>query len=543
VEILFLGSGSGKRVPVNYHHDRVCLEARKPGAKESRTQSSIIISESNAFLLFDVTEDFLEQAKREKLDPNELTAVFATDGHEESIGGLGFLDGRLNKKIKFYSSVKVIERVKERFKNLKNIEPEIIEDEKIFKINKISVTPFETQYSVQKGHSTFSYQIKTKGIKVAYSKNSGNISENKEHYYKENDCLIINENAQKTEWLAGLGNKITIITGIGHGTLLHQEMEENIKNEYKKFRTKEVIQVGNDGLRLALGSEQRSDTREVLIEAKKALDEDSGEALIPERIAEQKIRWATYEIPPFGKLIWEGKKTLIAKNVSLARHIKESLLLCSGEYIYGIVTLEKGIEVDLEKFKELESKHFVSDGLRKKMWHDNDKLYIYEFQFEKFDKIRKFKKVKGFQNFINATKIKFVGKDLGMEDWIAGFALLPDEFLKGYIEKLTPEALSGLSRMDLICFHARGHYLWGKKDEKIFNEESLVNTHYLTVQEFERREPLLKHEVHNDLDRASEAFGKKMVDKNTSEINIYGKTLTRIFTEEGTWSLEELEEK
>lgn len=236
MEVIFLGTGQKERIPKNYHHDRVCLAARKPGAKENRTQSSVLISVNNKKILFDCTEDFLEQIEREKFDPNKLVAIFATDGHEESIGGLGFLDGRLNRKIKFYSSVKAIERVKERFKNLKNIEPEIIEDEKTIEIDKILVTPFKISSFIQERHSALAYQVKGKNTKIVYSKNTADVSEDKKHYYEKNDYLIIGGAYPTPDWLANLGNKNTIFTWIGHGLQLHSEMEESIKNEYKNFK-------------------------------------------------------------------------------------------------------------------------------------------------------------------------------------------------------------------------------------------------------------------------------------------------------------------
>lgn len=553
MRILFLGTGQRERVPLPYHKDRICTEARKPGTKENRTQSSIIISENNTFLLFDVTEHFLEQIKRESIDLNSLTAIFATDSHEESIGGLHFLDKQLNKVVKFYSSVKVAERVKQRFGDLKNIEIKGLEDEKTIKIGKISVTPFEVSSSIQKRHPAFAYEIRCKKVKVVYSKNSADVPEDKRHYYGQNDCLILGGAIQDAIWFANLGNKLEIFTWIGHGDFLHKEMEKEVKKKYKKLQAKSEVKMAHDGLEVTLGSKQRPSTRGKLMKAGKALDEDSGRALIPEKIARKKIKWAMYEVPPFGKLIWEGKKTLIVRDVKLAKHIKEPLLLCSGEYAYGVVVLEQGIEIDLKKFEELRGKHFVSDGLRKNLWPNSKNLYIYDFLFEKIDNIIKFKKVKGFTDFIEISKIEFVQKELDLKDWVANFTLLPDEFLKIYIEKLTSEALSKISREELICFHIRQHYLWGRKFEGIFWNESLAKAHCLTIQEFEKRKPSLKHEAQDSLDKISKTLEKEIADKNTNansvisditderknvaKIGIYGRIFFKVFDEEGNWKL------
>jgi len=288
-----------------------------------------------------------------------------------------------------------------------------------------------------------------------------------------------------------------------------------------------------DGLKIELGSEERPEVKEALLEVKEILDEESGEALIPEKIAKEKIEWALYQLPPFGKMIWEGKKTLIVKNVKLAKHIKEPLLLCSGEYAYGVVVLEMPIEIDLEEFKKLEDKHCISEKLRQQLWPEDKKLYAYDFKFERLEKIMKFKKVKGFQSFIRASKIKFIKEGLDLEDWILNYELIPDEIQETRIKGITAEELSKLSRRELIFLHARLHQLWGKffaeKKEEKLSRETLVNTHFFVIQEFKRREPPINHNIHDELDRLSEALEKEKLKKEAFRIELIEKGLSENF--------------
>jgi len=260
MQLIFLGSGPSERIPRMYHKDSVCIAARKKGAKENRTQSSIVISADNIFLLFDCTDDFLEQIEREKFDPNKLTAVIISHAHEDACAGLKLLDKRLTKKIKFYSSVKAIERIKERFKNLENLEQAEIEDEKRFQIGPFEIKGFEVIHSIQKGFPTFAFQIKEGKTKIVYSEDVAEIPEDKEHYYKNNDCLIIDaslwslreKNVPKTFdidsssghlivneayllWIISLGNKLTIFQQISHQWPLHERAFQILKEEMDKI--------------------------------------------------------------------------------------------------------------------------------------------------------------------------------------------------------------------------------------------------------------------------------------------------------------------
>jgi len=261
MQIAFLGSGPSERIPRQYHSDPICVAARKPGSKENRTQSSIIISEDNTNMLIDCTEDFEEQIEREKFDPNKLTAVLITHAHEDAIGGMSILDKRIEKKIKFYSSVKAIGRIKERFKKLENLEPMVIEDEKDFEISPFKIRGFEVPHSIQKGFPTFAFQIRTEKTKITYSEDVAEIPEDKEHYYKNNDCLIIDaaiwalqeKNVPKSfdldssaghlvvgkdkylPWILSLKNRLTIFTQCGHGWPLYQRAFEILEEELKRI--------------------------------------------------------------------------------------------------------------------------------------------------------------------------------------------------------------------------------------------------------------------------------------------------------------------
>lgn len=90
MKITFLGTGPSGRIPRPNCKWYVCKEAKKPGSKSARLQSSVFLEFENQNILIDVSLDIKKQLRR--LDgvgaPKKINAVFLTHGHIDAAGGL-----------------------------------------------------------------------------------------------------------------------------------------------------------------------------------------------------------------------------------------------------------------------------------------------------------------------------------------------------------------------------------------------------------------------------------------------------------------------
>jgi len=116
-----------------------------------------------------------------------------------------------------------------------------------------------------------------------------------------------------------------------------------------------------------------------------------------------------YIVEPHAKWIFTGKKTLLVKAKEFAYKINKPLLLCSKDYVYGVITIRDIIEnFDLEKTQKY---HLVSPGQAKKWWK-NKKLYLYLFEFNPFVEPIEYERPQGVQTFIKEVKFKTEDKGL-----------------------------------------------------------------------------------------------------------------------------------
>lgn len=86
MKITFLGTGPSGRIPRPNCKWYVCKEARKPGSKSSRLQSSAFFEFENKNILIDVSLDVKKQLKLIK--NKNINVIFLTHGHIDAAGGL-----------------------------------------------------------------------------------------------------------------------------------------------------------------------------------------------------------------------------------------------------------------------------------------------------------------------------------------------------------------------------------------------------------------------------------------------------------------------
>ena len=179
MEITFLGTGPSGRIPrPNCGKWYVCKEARKPGSKSARLQSSAFFSAiggfasggefSNFNILIDVSLDIKKQLKLIK--NKNINSVFLTHGHSDAAGGLKQLYD-LSKKSNLPNIYTEKNTKKFLIKDLywadfpyKEIEPL---QKMIF--NDFSVVPFRVEHAFNPKFLTLGYLFKTGNKTVVYA--------------------------------------------------------------------------------------------------------------------------------------------------------------------------------------------------------------------------------------------------------------------------------------------------------------------------------------------------------------------------------------
>ncbi len=197
MKIKFLGTGPSGRIPrPNCGSWYVCKEARKPGSKSARLQSSTFFEFSDFNILIDATEDFIKQVKR--ISGKKIDYVFLTHGHSDAAGGLKQLY-KLSKK----SNLPIIHTEK----NTKNVltedsfwagfqYKEIKPFQKII-FNNFSITPFRVEHAFNSKFLTLGYLFEVKEKRVVYASDFKIIPPESKKLIKNADLAILDCAAYK----------------------------------------------------------------------------------------------------------------------------------------------------------------------------------------------------------------------------------------------------------------------------------------------------------------------------------------------------------
>jgi len=114
-----------------------------------------------------------------------------------------------------------------------------------------------------------------------------------------------------------------------------------------------------------------------------------------------------YLSPPHGELIWKGLKKAIVKSIKLREHTNEPLYLLSDSKVYGIISISLPSKISIKQFKNLYSRHLISELERKRWWPDKKELYYYKVKIIRLYKPPKFwKKPVGPQVFVKNVKFE-----------------------------------------------------------------------------------------------------------------------------------------
>ena len=110
--------------------------------------------------------------------------------------------------------------------------------------------------------------------------------------------------------------------------------------------------------------------------------------------------------PPYGRLIWEGKKTVILKDKEL--QLPNPAYIVSASTVYGIATFkEHPRPIEREEFKRTFNEHKINESQRKKQFPRRKTLWAYSItDFEPFDPIRKFEPSPGVKAVEKNIRLK-----------------------------------------------------------------------------------------------------------------------------------------
>ncbi len=207
MKITFLGTGPSGRIPRPNCQWYVCKEARKPGSKSARLQSSAFFEFPNFNILVDVTQDFKKQIKR--IGGKKIDYIFLTHGHSDAAGGLPQLlkDIRQNKtsttvyaeKQTLKTAIKEMPKFDLPFRYIKPNETLDFSAKggsasggKDFKL-----VPFRVEHSFNPKFPTLGYLLKIGGSQVVYASDFKQIPLKSKKLIKNADLAILDCAAYK----------------------------------------------------------------------------------------------------------------------------------------------------------------------------------------------------------------------------------------------------------------------------------------------------------------------------------------------------------
>lgn len=178
MKITFLGTGPSGRIPRKNCNWYVCKEAKKPGSKSARLQSSAFFEFENQNILIDASLDIKKQLKLIK--NKNISAVFLTHGHIDAAGGLKQLYELEKTDLPAIYTEKNTKNVLAKeflwtsFPHIKNslwagFPYQEIKPYKKIDFDNFSVTPFRVEHAFNPKFLTLGYLFEVKGKRVVYA--------------------------------------------------------------------------------------------------------------------------------------------------------------------------------------------------------------------------------------------------------------------------------------------------------------------------------------------------------------------------------------
>jgi len=261
MKVIFLGTGPSRSIPIPAHRDLSCLDAKKQNSKSKRTRSSLFLNYHNLNLLIDISPDFLEQVKKNKI--KRIDAALITHAHFDAYGGLKDLNEWQKSPLPIFCRKQTWQVITRRFNALKNLKFKEINPAKKFKINNLEILALQVYHSIinEKKFPTLAYKINDliycSDIKKIPAKSlmsfkniktlilDGTMFFNKQIFSHLNtaDAILL---AQK------LKVKNLYLTQVGHSYPPYKIAQSEINNFVKKNKITTKVFLAFDGLKIKL---------------------------------------------------------------------------------------------------------------------------------------------------------------------------------------------------------------------------------------------------------------------------------------------------
>ncbi|MCX6813736.1 MAG: MBL fold metallo-hydrolase [Candidatus Azambacteria bacterium] len=199
MNITFLGTGPAGRIPrPNCGKWYVCQEAKKPGSKSARLQSSTFFEFSKVNILIDITQDFEKQVKL--LNKKQIDFVFLTHGHSDAAFGLPFLaSGEYKKRFNpiIYTEKQTFEVAKEEKLRIADLKFKSIEPFQECDFESFKLVPFRVEHAFNPRFLTLGYLFEIGKKRVVYASDFKKIPEKSKKLIKKADLAILDCAAYK----------------------------------------------------------------------------------------------------------------------------------------------------------------------------------------------------------------------------------------------------------------------------------------------------------------------------------------------------------
>lgn len=198
MKITFLGTGPSGRIPRPNCKWYVCKEAKKPGSKSARLQSSAFLEFENQNILIDASQDFEKHVKL--LDKKQIDFVFLTHGHSDAAYGLPLLTSKKYKK-RFnpavYAEKQTFEIAEEKMPEIAGLNFKFIIPYKRYDFQEFKLTPFRVEHAFNPLFLTLGYLFEFNKKKIVYASDFKEMPSQSKNLIKEADLAILDCAAYK----------------------------------------------------------------------------------------------------------------------------------------------------------------------------------------------------------------------------------------------------------------------------------------------------------------------------------------------------------
>lgn len=117
-----------------------------------------------------------------------------------------------------------------------------------------------------------------------------------------------------------------------------------------------------------------------------------------------KVQRGIYLVPPHGEMMWNRNKMAVVESRKYTALNGKPVFICAGNRCYGVAQFKKPIEITIEEFCELRSKHLITAAERDAWWPESSIFYYYELSnLFPFDEPRMVNPPKEVNSFIETV--------------------------------------------------------------------------------------------------------------------------------------------